>query len=231
VAAGSRPDGETPGWRGEIRTRSAARLFANCRGGLRSSASPSIPAWTRARASTSRLGALQAPPGGCRPTCPCLLGDSGACGLAPAGAWIDEQHGPSWWIGGMPATARQLLVRAAHRRVDSMTPGVPVNANGSIEDGQSRPSMHARRGGGRSGGHVPAERGDRARSGLEDGGRVPTVGACRGSDRERLGRRAGWSASRSHARGSRPAHTPWRVSGLPPATRWFPPMRGPRSGG
>jgi hypothetical protein len=59
----SRADGEAPGWRGEIRTRSATGRMANRRGGSRSTASPSTPAWTVAGAFTSSRGALHARPG------------------------------------------------------------------------------------------------------------------------------------------------------------------------
>jgi hypothetical protein len=65
LPAGTRADGDTPGWRREIRTRSEAGRMANRNGPLRSAASPSIPACTVAGAPTSRYAAVQARAGGC----------------------------------------------------------------------------------------------------------------------------------------------------------------------
>ena len=64
-----RADGEAPGWRGEIRTRSAAGRIANTSGGLSSTPSPSIPACTGPGTLTSRFAArsrLAAGSSGCR---------------------------------------------------------------------------------------------------------------------------------------------------------------------
>src|SRR4029450_11852191 len=64
LAGPRRADGEVPGCRDEMRTRSAPGRMANRSGALKSTASPSIPAGTGAGAETSKAGALQARPEG-----------------------------------------------------------------------------------------------------------------------------------------------------------------------
>ena len=83
-----RADGEAPGWRGEIRTRSAAGRIANTSGGLSSTASPSIPACTGPGALTSRRDALQARPG--------------ASGLSPGGSMMTIPSWPPPSVGRVP---------------------------------------------------------------------------------------------------------------------------------
>jgi hypothetical protein len=83
-----RADGEAPGWRGEIRTRSAAGRMANTSGGLRSTPSPSIPACTGPGALTSSCGALQA----------C----AGASGLSPGASTTTMPSWPPPSVGRVP---------------------------------------------------------------------------------------------------------------------------------
>src|SRR4029453_18481889 len=64
LAGPRRADGEVPGCRDEMRTRSAPGRMANRSGTLKSTASPSIPAGTGAGAETSKAGAVQARPEG-----------------------------------------------------------------------------------------------------------------------------------------------------------------------
>jgi YceI-like domain len=59
----SRPDGDIPGWRDEILTRSAEGRISRSSGGLRSTASPSMPACTGAGPSTLSEVAVHARPG------------------------------------------------------------------------------------------------------------------------------------------------------------------------
>jgi hypothetical protein len=63
VAGWRAAEGETPGWRLEMRTRSAPGRMVNRRRAGRSTASPSMPACTGPTATTSRRGAVQARPG------------------------------------------------------------------------------------------------------------------------------------------------------------------------
>ena len=62
LGAANRADGDAPGWRREIRTRSEAGLIANRNGPLRSAASPSIPACAAGGAPTSRYAAVRLAP-------------------------------------------------------------------------------------------------------------------------------------------------------------------------